>query len=169
MSKHASPYSTNIRSAASSTLGPSQPTAAVQPQSTVQAGAPRQTLEQQRAENAWKCSTAAKLQLGDSFDKYVDAAKGLPALIMNSGLMQVLAFCHEKGQKDSGRHYELVASHLRTWLGKRFNGVDRDPGFEVLMQALMMASPATFQSITAEAFAWLKWLRQMAAARQGGV
>jgi len=29
----------------------------------------------------------------------------------------------------------------------------------------MQASPATYQAINAEAFAWLKWLRQMSAAR----
>lgn len=113
------------------------------------------TLEQERAQDAWdKCATYTK--------EHVNIAKGLPALIMNSGLMQVLAFCHEK--KGAG---EDVAQHLRTWLGKRFNGVNRDPGFEPFMQALMNAKPADYQAITAEAFAWLRWMRQMAAARKG--
>lgn len=115
-----------------------------------------ETLEQQRAQDAWeKC--------GRYTDKHANFAKGLPALIMNSGLMQVLAFCHEKGGEQ-----EKVASDLRRWLNKRFNGVDRDPGFETFMQMLMQVDPRTFQAITAEAFAWLKWLRQMAAARVGG-
>lgn len=114
---------------------------------------PRQTLEQQRAQDAWeKCATYT--------NEHVNIAKGLPALIMNSGLMQVLAFCHEKGGAN-----EQVASHLRAWLGKRFNHIDRDPGFELLMQALMEAQPGDYQAITAEAFAWLRWMRQMAAAR----
>lgn len=113
----------------------------------------RQTLEQQRAQDAWtKCATYTK--------EHVNVAKGLPALIMNSGLMQVLAFCHEKDGAN-----ETVASHLRTWLNKRFNGVDLDPGFEPLMQVLMTAKPGDYQAITAEAFAWLRWMRQMAAAR----
>jgi CRISPR-associated protein Cmr5 len=30
----------------------------------------------------------------------------------------------------------------------------------------MSAAPANYQAITAEAFAWLRWLRQMAPARQ---
>lgn len=114
------------------------------------------TLEQQRAQDAWtKCQRYTK--------EHVNIAKALPALIMNSGLMQVLAFCHEK----KGANAE-VATHLRTWLNKRFNGQDRDPGFETFMRMLMQADPRTFQLITAEAFAWLKWLRQLAAARQGG-
>lgn len=115
----------------------------------------KQTLEQQRAQDAWNKSA-------DYTKEHVNIAKGLPALIMNSGLMQVLAFCHEKGKAN-----ELVASHLRQWLGKRFNGVDRDPGFEPLMEALMKATPGDYQAITAEAFAWLRWMRQMAAARKG--
>lgn len=115
-----------------------------------------ETLEQQRAQDAWeKCAGYTK--------EHVNVAKGLPALIMNSGLMQVLAFCHEKGGAN-----EVVAQHLRAWLGQRFNGVNRDPGFDPLMQALMKASPSDFQAITAEAFAWLRWMRQMAAARRGG-
>ena len=122
-------------------------TAAVQPKP-----APL-TLEQQRAQDAWnQCASYTK--------EHVNIAKGLPALIMNSGLMQVLAFCHEKGKAN-----ELVATHLRTWLNQRFNGVARDPGFETFMQSMLQADPATFQAITTEAYAWLRWMRQMAAAR----
>ncbi len=109
------------------------------------------TLEQQRAQDAWEKSASYS-----NSKEHVDFAKGLPALIMNSGLMQVLAFCHEKGKKDSGRHCEDVARDLRTWLNKRFNGVDRDPGFEIFMESLLNADPQTYQAITAEAFAWLK-------------
>lgn len=113
-----------------------------------------ETLEQQRAQDAWnKCAGYSK--------DHVNVAKGLPALIMNSGLMQVLAFCHEKGGAN-----EVVAQHLRLWLAKRFfNSPDRDPGFDVLMGILMKAPSAVYQAITAEAFAWLRWMRQMAAAR----
>lgn len=114
-----------------------------------------QTLEQQRAQDTWKAS--------ERYTKdHVNVAKGLPALIMNSGLMQVLAFCHEKGGANS-----LVADQLRAWLCKRM-GSDRDPGFEDFMQVLMKAKPADFQATTAEAFAWLRWLRQMAPARVKG-
>ncbi|GAB1385128.1 hypothetical protein MASR1M59_02760 [Melaminivora sp.] len=119
------------------------------------ASAPRQTLEQQRAANAWQvCASYSK--------DHVNAAKGLPALIMNSGLMQVLAFCHEKGKAQAE-----VATHLRAWLAGRFPGVFKQGAdFSAFMQALMQASPSNYQAINAEAFAWLKWLRQMAAARQ---
>jgi len=126
--------------------------------STAPAKTPPLTLEQLRAQDAWnQCASYTK--------EHVNIAKGLPALIMNSGLMQVLAFCHEKGKKEKGQPYELVATHLRTWLNQRFNGVARDPGFDFFMQSLLKASPAEFQAITTEAFAWLRWMRQMASAR----
>lgn len=119
----------------------------------------RQTLEQRRAEDAWNRSA-------NYSDKHSDFAKGLPALIMNSGLMQVLAFCHEKGQKESQRHNEDVARDLRIWLQGRFPTLIPSPDFEPFMQSLMtIAKPGDYQAITAEAFAWLRWLRQMAAAR----
>ena len=114
------------------------------------------TLEQQRAQNAWQaCERYRK--------DHVNAAKALPALIMNSGLMQVLAFCHEKGKAQAD-----VASHLRAWLAGRFPRSFKNADFSTFMQALMQASPADYQAINAEAFAWLKWLRQMAAARNKG-
>ena len=116
------------------------------------------TLEQQRARHAWDQAGAGIARHGED---YVKDAKGLPALIMNSGLMQVMAFLHEKG----GRH-ETLAQHLRDWLHAQC-GTPSD--FEAFMRHLFgMQDARHFQAITAEAFAWLKWLRQMAAARQRG-
>jgi CRISPR-associated protein Cmr5 len=115
----------------------------------------KQTLEQQRAQDAWNAAERYTKE-------HVNVAKSLPALIMNSGLMQVLAFCQEKGGAN-----QRVADQLRVWLCGRL-GSERDPGFEAFMQILMNAKPADYQSITAEAFAWLRWLRQMAPARVKG-
>ncbi len=111
------------------------------------------TLEQQRAADAWqRCQNYGKEE--------VNAAKGLPALIMNSGLIQVLAFCHEKGKANA-----KVAQDLQDWLAQRFIKVLPKADFETLMANLMNATPADYQAITSEAFAWLRWMRQMAAAR----
>ena len=122
------------------------------------------TLEQQRAQDAWNCATNGKQVLGDKdYEKYVNVAKSLPALIMNSGLMQVLAFCHEKGGAN-----QKVADQLHKWLQSRFPQSIGSADFATLMQALMAAKPADYQAITAEAFAWLRWLRQMAPARVKG-
>jgi len=116
------------------------------------------TLEQQRAQDAWgRCTNYEK--------EHVNLAKGLPALIANSGLMQVMAFLHEKGAKESQHHCGQLAEDLRAWLHQRFADVPED--FNGFMQALLKVDPRKYQAITVEAFAWLKWLRQMAAARKG--
>jgi len=117
----------------------------------------KQTLEQKRAEHAWKKAADGLEKHGKD---YMNDAKGLPALIMNSGLMQVMAWLHDKG----GRH-ETLAQHLRDWLHEQCKTPKE---FDTFMQHLMQAEPRHFQDITTEAFAWLKWLRQMAAARQEG-
>ena len=109
------------------------------------------TLEQKRAQDAWnRCENCG--------DEYVKLAKGLPALIMNSGLMQVMAFLHDKGKT-----HEELAGHLRDWLNRR---CDVPSDFKGFMEKMLKSEASEYQAVTAEAFAWLKWLRQMAAARQ---
>ncbi|BDV00434.1 hypothetical protein TDMWS_05190 [Thermodesulfomicrobium sp. WS] len=114
------------------------------------------TLEQRRAQHAWKCAQEGIQRHGKD---YVNDAKGLPALIMNSGLMQVMAFLQQKG----GRH-ELLGEHLRQWLHQQCKTPKDFTGF---MEYLMQKESTIYQRVTTEAFAWLKWLRQMAAARIG--
>lgn len=116
------------------------------------------TLEQLRAQSAWRCVSKGVQK------EYVNVAKALPALIMNSGLLQVLAFLNAKEEV-----HRRVASSLRTWLWSRMKGGDAnsaDPGFGLFMDHLIKAPPSEFQAVTAEAFAWLKWLRQFAAANE---
>ncbi len=123
----------------------------------------RKTLEQKRAQHAWENAAGRGKE-------YVNLAKGLPSLIMNSGLMQVMAFLHEKGKKSS--HHRELAQHLLEWLSLRFEKMRPDPNdlndrkFENFMKNLIEADSRTYQDITAEAFAWLRWMRQMAPARQ---
>ncbi len=120
-----------------------------------------QTLEQKRARDTWN-----KCQGCDN--DYKNLAKGLPALIMNSGLMQVMAYLHEKGSKSKQAYCRTLAEHLRDWLHQRFPEQIPDKEFAPFMQALMEAKPHDFQQITTEAFAWLRWLRQMAPAVYAG-
>ncbi len=111
----------------------------------------RPTLEQQRAGHAWEKSKGCS-------DKYKKLAKGLPALIMNSGLMQVMAFLEQKDED-----HKKLAQDLRDWLNQRNNKLPTD--FKDFMEKLLKFEPREFQAITAEAMAWLRWMRQMAAAR----
>ncbi|MCS1412225.1 MAG: CRISPR system Cmr subunit Cmr5 [Verrucomicrobia subdivision 3 bacterium] len=115
---------------------------------------PAATLEQQRAKHAWEKSNGCSKE-------YTNLAKGLPALIMNSGLMQVMAYLNEKGKDEHKR----LLDDLCDWLNQRKN---LPKGFKRCMEALLKAEPREFQEITTEAMAWLRWMRQMAAARQPG-
>jgi CRISPR-associated protein Cmr5 len=112
------------------------------------------TLEQARAKFAWDsvqgCSEA-----------YVRHAKGAPALIMNNGLMQALAFFHEKG------HHELEG-HLRTWLAVRVAELQGADSFHLLMNKLLnVKNPESYRQATEEALLLLRWIRQFAAALGG--
>ena len=115
-----------------------------------------QTLEQQRAGDAWEKSGAGVGQFGK---EYVNLSKSLPALVMNTGLMQVMAFLHQKGEPV----HVQIAGDLRGWLHRR---CDTPKEFDPFMEAMLGAEPGRYQAVTTETFAWLKWLRQMAAARQ---
>lgn len=115
------------------------------------------TLEQQRAQDAWdKCQGCTS--------EYINLAKGLPALIMNSGLMQVMAFLEGKKKQP----HTILASQLREWLQNRYPDTIGSKEFAPFMRALMKAEPRVFQQITTEAFAWLRWVRQMAPAASAG-
>lgn len=116
-----------------------------------------QTLEQMRAADAWARAQGCG-------DEYQNLAKGLPALIMNSGLMQVMAFLEEKGSKAAQQHCRVLGQQLRDWLCERFPKELPQSDFLSFMQCLMKAEPRVYQAITAEAFAWLRWVRQMAPA-----
>lgn len=115
----------------------------------------KQMMEQKRAAHAW---AKAKVGIAKWGKDYVNDAKGLPALIMNSGLMQVMAFLHGKG----GRH-DALGTHLREWLHQT-NSTPKT--FEEFMNHLVNSKPEDYQAITRESFAWLRWLRQIAPAVQ---
>lgn len=125
------------------------------------------TLDQQRAEYAWKCTQAAK-----DIEDYTREAKGVPVLIMTSGLMQTLAFLCAKGKN---HHLELL-DQICCWLGKILGGTpvtaqDRflpEPvaKFEIIMEALYKAPSSLYLRATDESLALMRWIRQFADARK---
>ncbi|MFB4203578.1 hypothetical protein KBTX_03428 [wastewater metagenome] len=133
------------------------------------------TLEQRRAADAWTISQSCS-------PEFVNLAKAMPALIMNSGLMQTAAFVSDKalkaetsGVRRMDNHHLTLGIALRRWLAGQFPerfgrqaGEPADPGYGPFMDALMNAEPREFQAITAEAMAWLRWVRQIAPTRQQG-
>ena len=115
------------------------------------------TLEQQRAQFAWDCAKEGTALAGDD---YRNLAKAAPALIMNNGLMQTLAFYQDKGKP----HHMALAGQLRRWIMKRDGGNSQDPGFQPMMDVLLRAQPDQYRRATDEALLILRWVRQFAAA-----
>lgn len=114
-----------------------------------------QTLEQQRAAFAWEWVN--KLSPHDR-EGYSNLAKAMPMMVMNSGLMQALAFLNEKGKP----HHIALLNHLTHWITEQGRGEQVMP-FAVLMPQLFNANPVQFRYYTAEALAVLRWIRQLAA------
>jgi len=117
-----------------------------------------QTLDQRRAEYAWECVRDA------ATEKYVNLVKGAPALIMNSGLMQTLAYYNEKGKT----HHKTLLDHLLGWLCDGGAVLSSAAEFAAAMQDLYEGDSATYRRATEEALALLRWLRQLAPAAERG-
>ena len=121
----------------------------------------KMTLEQQRSQAAW---AMAQEGIALAASEYTNLAKAAPALIMNNGLMQTLAFYEDKGKAN----HKALAGHLRRWIMVRANGVDKDPGFAPLMNELLKANSANYRQYTEESLLLLRWIRQFAAALNPG-
>ena len=115
-----------------------------------------QTLEQRRAAYAWKCVK----EINDSTrDDYTNLAKAMPMMVMNSGLMQTLAFLKAKGKGKA--HHLTLLNHVIHWITTQDHGKS-DMTFELLMKDLFEATPLKFRHATAETHEILRWIRQFA-------
>ena len=111
----------------------------------------RTTLDQQRAAYAWQ-------RVQGCTKEYVNLAKAAPALIMNNGLMQTLAFYESKGKP----HHQQLAKHLSGWLHQQNHVTASD--FNAVMTSLQSTESSRYRQATEEALALLRWIRQFAAA-----
>ena len=116
-----------------------------------------QTLDQQRAALAWGYATAGIAQHGK---EYKGLAKGAPALIMNSGLMQTLAFYSGKGQAAQQLLDDLVCGLSHRLAGKPLKPGQGRQCFPQLMEMLYKGQSETYMRYTDEALELLKWIRQ---------
>ncbi len=109
------------------------------------------TLDQQRAAYAWE-------HIQGCTKEYVNLAKAAPALVMNNGLMQTLAFYESKGKP----HHRQLANHLNGWLHQQT--YVSAASFDAVMTSLQSAESLRYRQATEEALALLRWIRQFAAA-----
>lgn len=121
-----------------------------------------QTLDQKRATLAW---TYAAEGIGRHDKEYKGLAKGAAALIMNSGLMTVMAFYAGKGSDQRGnlsmdKPAGLLLSHLMTGLSSRLTLTPQPKDFVSFMKLLQSQSANEYMRSTDEALEVLKWIRQ---------
>jgi len=115
------------------------------------------TLEQRRSATAWRFAQEGVARS----DQYKDLAKAAPALIMNNGLLQTLAFFEDKGKL----HHKDLACHLRRWIMSSAGGSDKDIGFQEFMNLMLnKADSQQYRQASEEALLLLRWIRQFAAA-----
>ena len=112
-----------------------------------------QTLEQRRAAYAWECVKAVD---DNTRDDYTNLAKAMPMMVMNSGLMQTLAFLKDKNKP----HHAALLNHVIHWITTQGQG--KSVTFPELMKRLFEEPPLQFRHNTAETQAILRWIRQFA-------
>ena len=115
----------------------------------------QQTLEQQRASQAWRDVGSVSEELGP---KYGTQARRLPSLIQINGLGQTLAFLNSKDNEAMRTAY----AHLSNWVMREAN----PPGD--LLEAITRWTSDEYRMATSEALAYALWLRRFAEAKGWG-
>jgi CRISPR-associated protein Cmr5 len=111
------------------------------------------SLDQRRAAYAWQCVR------GQNKD-YENLAKAAPAMLMNNGLMQTLAFYQNKSKDKGKEHHKALLKHILGWLTQQ--QIVPSDDYEQAMQALHSMNAADYRHASAEALEIVKWLRQLA-------
>ena len=135
------------------------------------------SLDQKRAAYAWTCVTVAHEELGKDYEKFVSLVKSAPALIMNNGLMQFLAFCRSKlddDKPDKEKRYRLLLLAMLAWLAdaeraaaimRSFRNIESETQrqlYQRMMTLLSNAKSSNFRLKSQEALELSKWLKQQA-------
>ncbi|MBI4612632.1 MAG: type III-B CRISPR module-associated protein Cmr5 [Planctomycetes bacterium] len=111
-----------------------------------------QTLEQQRAAHANRYANRKGIS---------DNAKKAPAMVQSNGLAQAVAFFVEKWGKDDD-----VLGALQDWILKKAEHLPIDRNKTNLLDAILACDSSTYRAVTAEALAYLGWLKRLAGAHE---
>jgi CRISPR-associated protein Cmr5 len=118
----------------------------------------QRSLEQERAKAAWERVIEVK---GKPYAaKYNQLARGAAADIQANGLGQTLAFWRAKGRNEGEEHHRVVFDHVSDWVRQRLRFTEPD----LLQWVMGTADTDGYRRATAEAIAFLVWLRRFAEA-----
>ena len=128
-------------------------------------------LDQERASAAWEAIRAVK-DKKDYEKEYGQLARRAAAEVQTSGLGQALSFWRAKGSKegvpkDGGQnaHWKLQ-EHVSTWVMGQLQATHSDGLMGWIMDN--NTSSDQYRRATAEAMAFLIWLKRFAEAKLGG-
>ena len=114
----------------------------------------QRSLEQERAKAAWDCVAAVKGQ--GHAGKYGQLARSAPADIQANGLGQTLAFWNAKGEA----HHRTLLNDVSKWVKDQMK-LSED---SLLEWVIKTADTDGYRRATAEAIAFLTWLKRFAEA-----
>lgn len=122
----------------------------------------QQSLEQKRAAAAWERVVYVR-DHGQSYaKKYGQLAKSAPADIQANGLGQTLAFWRAKPKEE---HSQALFKDVSDWVKKQMGLSTQKTLLEWIIQD---ARTDEYRRATAEAIAFLNWLKRFAEAELGG-
>ena len=120
-------------------------------------------LSSELAQYAFECARKAadKSKEDKTFKKYPQYVKKMPAMIRNSGFAKAFAFGYSKGEKSGdGEVYELIYSHIRTWLAKK--ELVKSDKTEDMIEEFVNMDYSAYRRCENETMAFLDWLRRLA-------
>lgn len=119
------------------------------------------TLQQERSAAAWKQIDEIATGRDKTFQKnYGSLVRGLPAMILQNGLAETLAFLDAKASAKAP-HFAVVAKQLA-------DGVREPLGMgenQALLGWVLDQPSAEYRRATSEALAYLQWLKRFAEAK----
>lgn len=121
----------------------------------------QQTLDQQRAKQAWDNIQSVANRPDDFKKKYGSLARKVPMLVLTNGLGQTLAFLRAKGKDDSSDEHNVLFRHLSAWT---MSQVAPNAGNQNLLEWVLNNDSVAYRHATTEALAYLTWLKRFAEA-----
>ena len=120
----------------------------------------RRTIEQDRARAAWAAVGSVP---ETTLSKYHPLAQGAPVAVHTAGLGQAVAFWLSRKRPET----DALLGHLAAWLLRPGQADRPDPSKRGgdLMEAVQNGSGDDYRRLTAEALAYLAWLKRFAAAK----
>lgn len=119
----------------------------------------RRSLEQKRAQRAW-ISVGQVKGKGEVATKYGKLARSAPADIQANGLGQTLAFWRAKAK--AGNEHDLLFGHVSAWVKEQLE--INAAGGDLLTWIVERANTDEYRRATAEAIAFLMWVKRFAEA-----